>query len=195
MMFGDVGHGLLLFTFASVLCLAHGKVKALDGIGSARDMLLLMGLCSTYNGLVYNDLMSVPLSLFGSSGWEQTAGNDQLTQGDQYIFGIDPKWYAASNNLVFLNSFKMKIAVVFGVIQMTVGILFKGSNAIHFRSPVDFFFEFIPQLIFLCSIFGYMIVMIFIKWSTDWGYNWTNKAPNLISTLMNLALKLGALGE
>lgn len=159
-------------------------------------MLLLMGLCSTYNGLIYNDLMSVPLSIFGSSHWEQEANNDQLTQVDgQYIFGIDPKWYSASNNLVFLNSFKMKIAVVFGVIQMTVGLLFKGSNAIHFRSAVDFFFEFIPQLIFLCSIFGYMIVMVFIKWSTDWGYNWENKAPNLISTLMNLALKLGALGE
>lgn len=89
----------------------------------------------------------------------------------------------------------MKISVTFGIIQMIGGVFLKGSNAIYFRSPLDFFFEFIPQLIFLCSIFGYMVTMIFIKWSTDWGYNFTNSAPNLISTLMNLALKMGALGE
>jgi V-type H+-transporting ATPase subunit a len=40
-----------------------------------------------------------------------------------------------------------------------------------------------------------MVVMIFIKWGTDWGYNWDDTAPNLISILMNLILKLGSLDE
>lgn len=78
---------------------------------------------------------------------------------------------------------------------MTVGLLFKASNAIFFRKPLDFFFEFVPQFIFLMSIFGYMVIMIFIKWSTDWNYNFDNEAPNLITTLMNMVLKLGGLDD
>lgn len=40
-----------------------------------------------------------------------------------------------------------------------------------------------------------MVVMIFIKWSTDWNYNWEDTAPNLITVLMNMFLKLGALDD
>ena len=31
MMFGDVGHGLILLSFATILCLLHGKVKSIEG--------------------------------------------------------------------------------------------------------------------------------------------------------------------
>jgi V-type H+-transporting ATPase subunit a len=70
---------------------------------------------------------------------------------------MDPEWYESSFNLLFFNSFKMKISVIFGVTQMVIGTLFRGSNTIRFRSAIDFFFEFLPQLIFLLSIFGYMV--------------------------------------
>ena len=78
---------------------------------------------------------------------------------------------------------------------MIAGNFFKGANAIHFRSAIDFFFEFIPQLVFMCCIFGYMIIMIFIKWASDWNYNYEDNAPNLITVLMNMFLKLGALDD
>ena len=32
-----------------------------------------------------------------------------------YPFGIDPIWGVAGNELVFMNSLKMKLAVIFGV--------------------------------------------------------------------------------
>ena len=51
---------------------------------------------------------------------------------------------------------------------MTLGIILKGLNTIHYRSKIDFLFEFIPQLLFMVFIFGYMIATIFIKWSTNW---------------------------
>jgi len=38
----------------------------------------------------------------------------------------------------------MKFAVIFGVIQMIVGVCLKGMNAIHFGSKIDFIFEFLP---------------------------------------------------
>ena len=65
-------------------------------------------------------------------------------------------------------------------------------NSIYFGSTLEFVFEFIPQIIFMLSLFGYMIVMIFIKWSTDWTGR-SDYAPSLITQLMNIVLKLGDL--
>jgi V-type H+-transporting ATPase subunit a len=62
----------------------------------------------------------------------------------------------------------MKMAVIIGVVQMSFGIFLKAVNAVHFRQPLDFIFEFIPQIIFMMVTFGYMCVMIFIKWGTNW---------------------------
>jgi V-type H+-transporting ATPase subunit a len=146
MMFADVGHGLLLLAFSLYLILTNGGVQpasALAGAYRVRYVLLMMAVCSVFNGVIYNDLMSIPLNLFGSR-WHQTPQYDQLTQDSVYPFGIDPIWYKSSNTLVFLNSFKMKISVIFGVIQMIGGVLLKGANTLHYRKPIDFFFEFIP---------------------------------------------------
>jgi len=85
----------------------------------------------------------------------------------------------------------MKLSVIFGVIHMIFGIFLRGLNAIYFNSKLDFVFEFIPQIIFMSLLFGYMIIMIFIKWCTDWTGN-LSKAPSIISTLMNIFLNLGS---
>jgi len=62
----------------------------------------------------------------------------------------------------------MKFAVIVGVIQMTFGIILKGFNAIHFRNKLDFYFEFLPQLIFMLVTFGYMDFMIYYKWTVNY---------------------------
>ena len=51
---------------------------------------------------------------------------------------------------------------------MTMGVLCKGLNNIYFGQAIDFIFEFIPQLIFLLGLFGYMDLMIILKWLTDY---------------------------
>jgi vacuolar-type H+-ATPase subunit I/STV1 len=58
----------------------------------------------------------------------------------------------------------MKISVILGVFQMSMGIVLKGCNALHFRKYVDFFFEFIPQLTLLLFFFGWMDTLIIGKW-------------------------------
>ena len=58
----------------------------------------------------------------------------------------------------------MKLAVIFAIIQMSLGILMKGLNAIHFRNRLDFFYEFIPQLLLLFVLFGWMDILIIAKW-------------------------------
>ena len=158
-----------------------------------RYLLLMMGLCATYCGFIYNDFLGIPFNFFGSRWDKHNPDTDEWNQSSTYPFGLDPVWYRSKNELIFFNSFKMKLAVIFGVIQMIAGNFFKGANALHFKSKTDFFFEFIPQLLFMTCIFGYMILMIFIKWCTDWEYDRDKIAPNLITVLMNMFLKLGSL--
>ena len=47
-----------------------------------------------------------------------------------YPFGQDPVWSAAVNKLTFVNSIKMKMSVIFGVLHMSFGIACKGTNMI-----------------------------------------------------------------
>lgn len=40
----------------------------------------------------------------------------------------------------------------------------KGFNAVHFKRPLDFIFEFIPQIILILALFGWMDILIIAKW-------------------------------
>lgn len=88
----------------------------------------------------------------------------------------------------------MKFAVIIGVLQMSFGIVLKGLNAIYFKNSLDLIFEFIPQIIFLSILFGYMNICIFIKWATPWPVN-SVTAPSIINLLMNIFLGGGTLGN
>jgi len=74
-----------------------------------------------------------------------------------YPYGMDPKWYITTNELQFFNSYKMKLSVIVGVSQMIVGVFLKAINCIHFNHWMDFICEFIPQIIFMFLIFGWML--------------------------------------
>lgn len=85
-----------------------------------------------------------------------------------YPIGMDPIWKYSSGGLIFNNSLKMKMSVVFGVIQMVFGIILKATNDIAHRRSLDLWCEFVPQMIFMNGIFGYMVILILVKWSTCW---------------------------
>lgn len=95
------------------------------------------------------------------------------------MFGIDPAWYLSDKELPYINSFKMKTAVIFGVAHMVLGILIKGLNSAYFGRWAEFSFEFIPQLILMLAMFGYMDVLIVLKWLTDYS-GIENQAPSII---------------
>ena len=75
-----------------------------------------MGFYAFFCGFIYNDMMSLPLNLFGSC-YENIGetGLVSLKEDCIYPFGIDPKWYLSSRELNFLNSYKMKLSVIYGV--------------------------------------------------------------------------------
>ena len=77
---------------------------------------------------------------------------------------------------------------------MILGLLLKGMNSIYFGNILDFFVEFIPQLIFMVGLFGYMNFMIIIKWLHDWRGR-ENFAPSIITQLLDIFLSLGSTGD
>ena len=101
-----------------------------------------------------------------------------------YKFGVDPAWHISSNELAFVNSLKMKISVIFGVFQMVIGIILKGCNAIHEKEFSEFIFIFLPQLIMMLIMFGYMDFLIFVKWNTTYECNFL--APDIKGYLMSI---------
>ena len=81
-----------------------------------------------------------------------------------YPFGIDPIWHGTRTELTFLNSVKMKMSIVMGIVHMTLGIIMSLFNHLFFRDRLSLMYEFIPQLIFLWSLFGYLSFLIIFKW-------------------------------
>lgn len=72
---------------------------------------------------------------------------------------------------------------------MILGICLKALNALHFHSMIDFIFEFIPQLVLMSVLFGYMCILIIVKWLTE--FKNTAEAPSIISFMINIFLKHG----
>ncbi len=197
-MFGDIGHGIIIFLFALYLIFYNRRINSknysslLKLLTKFRFFLLLLSVNSIYCGFLYNEFMSVPLSLHDSC-YINDPENPKLAikkEGCNFPFGMDPKWFIAENELTFFNSFKMKFSVIIGVIHMLLGVFLKGLNDNYYHNLYGIIFEFIPQFIFMSVLLGYMVVMIFIKWST-YFYD-TSKAPSIITHLINIVIKGGS---
>jgi V-type H+-transporting ATPase subunit a len=63
----------------------------------------------------------------------------------------------------------MKIAVIIGVIHMTLGVCLKALNDIYFKNYKEVIFVFTSQFLFLLGLFGYMDLLIIYKWLVPWG--------------------------
>mmetsp|Transcript_79806 Transcript_79806/g.258575 ORF Transcript_79806/g.258575 Transcript_79806/m.258575 type:complete len:812 (+) Transcript_79806:94-2529(+) len=192
MMYGDIGHGTILLLAG--LWLVHNAESlrfTQPVLFMARYMLLSMGIFATFAGFMYNDFFSIGLQLF-PSGFEDPDGDGQWTptydvtnSGGKgpYPFGVDWAWHGAGNELLYINSMKMKLSVLFGVLQMTLGLLLRWSNAVYDRNLTDFIFECIPMMVFMLCFFGWMDVMILYKWTHP-----IDDSPNIINSLICMAM-------
>nr|XP_037849094.1 V-type proton ATPase 116 kDa subunit a1 isoform X5 [Chlorocebus sabaeus] len=212
-MFGDFGHGILMTLFAVWMVLRESRIlsqknenEMFSTVFSGRYIILLMGVFSMYTGLIYNDCFSKSLNIFGSSwsvrpmftyNWtEETLRGNPVLQlnpalpgvfGGPYPFGIDPIWNIATNKLTFLNSFKMKMSVILGIIHMLFGVSLSLFNHIYFKKPLNIYFGFIPEIIFMTSLFGYLVILIFYKW-TAYDAHTSENAPSLLIHFINMFL-------
>jgi len=201
-MFGDIGHGLLLLLAGVYLVLKGKSLVSEYGpeygkyMYEGRWLLLMMGFFAFYCGFLYNDFVGIGIDLFGSryvEGEESAGGKgvewvpnfDATNTGvgaGPYPFGVDPAWHGATNQLLFVNSMKMKCAVLIGVAQMVIGTLMSFSNAVNNRSKVDFMFVCVPQLVFMCLFFGYMDYLILYKWTHK------GNSPSIINSMIAMGL-------
>ena len=125
-MFGDFGHGFIMFAAALGMiyferALSKGKLNELIQMAfTGRYIALMMGLYSMYTGLIYNDAFSKSLELLPSMWeWPQDFKEGESIEatrrdGQTYAFGLDWGWHKADNNLLFTNSYKMKLSILMG---------------------------------------------------------------------------------
>nr|XP_008249312.2 V-type proton ATPase 116 kDa subunit a 4 [Oryctolagus cuniculus]XP_051691597.1 V-type proton ATPase 116 kDa subunit a 4 [Oryctolagus cuniculus]XP_051691598.1 V-type proton ATPase 116 kDa subunit a 4 [Oryctolagus cuniculus] len=214
-MFGDCGHGIVMFLVALWMVLNERRLLAQKSSSEiwntffhGRYLILLMGIFSIYTGLIYNDCFSKSLNIFGSSWsvrsmfrngtWNthimETTPLLQLDpavpgvySGNPYPFGIDPIWNVASNKLTFLNSYKMKMSVILGIVQMVFGVILSLFNYIYFRNTVNIILQFIPEMIFLLCLFGYLVFMVVFKWC-QFDVHTSQHAPSILIHFINMFL-------
>uniref|UniRef100_A0A8C2J8A0 V-type proton ATPase subunit a n=1 Tax=Cyprinus carpio TaxID=7962 RepID=A0A8C2J8A0_CYPCA len=212
-MFGDLGHGIIMALFALWMVLYENDrklKKTRNEVRAGRYIILLMGIFSVYTGLIYNDCFSKSLNLFGSGwnvramydhgGWnEHTVRSNSFLALDPnvtgvfngpYPLGIDPIWNLASNRLTFLNSYKMKMSVIVGIIHMTFGVVLGVFNHLHFRRTFNLYLIFIPELLFLLCLFGYLVFMIIYKW-LFFTVRDSQTAPSILIHFINMFLMQG----
>ncbi|XP_071401447.1 V-type proton ATPase 116 kDa subunit a isoform X1 [Centroberyx affinis] len=216
-MFGDLGHGVLMTCAALYLVLRESRLMAQKNdnemfsmVFAGRYIILLMGIFSIYTGIIYNDCFSKSLNLFGS-GWSvrpmfnaRVGGNwtfdtlkdnrvlqlDPVVDGvfnGPYPVGIDPIWNIATNKLTFLNSFKMKMSVILGVIHMLFGVTLSLFNHLYFKKPLNIYLGFIPEIVFMASLFGYLVLLVFYKW-LSYDARTSRDAPSLLIAFINMFL-------
>ncbi|XP_057276530.1 V-type proton ATPase 116 kDa subunit a 4 isoform X2 [Pezoporus wallicus] len=214
-MFGDCGHGAVMLGFALWMVINEKSLLAQKSTNeiwntffSGRYLILLMGIFSMYTGFIYNDCFSKSFNIFGSSWhiipmfknntWNKDVllGNTVLQldpavpgvySGNPYPFGIDPIWNVASNKLTFLNSYKMKMSVVIGIVHMIFGVILSLFNHIYFKKYINIILQFIPEMIFIVSLFGYLVFMIIFKWC-HFDVHSSQSAPSILIHFINMFL-------
>lgn len=213
-MFGDMGHGIIMALFGAWMVISEKSLIAKKIKGEiwniffgGRYIILLMGLFSIYTGFVYNDVFSKSMNIFGSS-WrinynastvvdnaelELNPSSNDLHDSYVYPIGLDPAWQLGTNKIIFLNSYKMKLSIIFGVVHMIFGVSMSVINMIHFKRPIDIFLRFLPQMLFLVLLFAYMVFMMMFKW-VAYGGKMTEQeytpgcAPSVLILFINMML-------
>jgi len=201
-MYGDVGHGSMLLCVGIYAVWKADELKfSIPQLYAGRYILLMMGIFGMYAGFLYNDFFSVGFNFFGSRWqpptgvdpkpgqvitWEPIPGAyDIKNEGGPgpYPFGVDPAWHGAQNELVYMNSMKMKMSVIIGVVQMTGGLFLRFSNAMYEKNVTDFLCECVPMMVFMLCFFGFMDYMILYKWVTA-----MDNPPSIINSLIAMAM-------
>uniref|UniRef100_A0A8D1SRM6 V-type proton ATPase subunit a n=1 Tax=Sus scrofa TaxID=9823 RepID=A0A8D1SRM6_PIG len=194
-MFGDCGHGTVMLLAALWMVLNERRLlsqKTNNEIWNTffhgRYLILLMGIFSIYTGLIYNDCFSKSFNIFGSSWsvqpmfrngtWNtQVIGTNPYLQldpaipgvysGNPYPFGIDPVRMPSEVKYLLCN-----------VLLRIWGF---------FRDTLSIMLQFVPEVIFILCLFGYLVFMIIFKWCS-FDASVSRRAPSILIHFINMFL-------
>ncbi|XP_062334195.1 V-type proton ATPase 116 kDa subunit a 3 [Osmerus eperlanus] len=96
-------------------------------------------------------------------------------------------WRLANNHLTFLNSYKMKMSVIIGVIHMTFGVCLSLFNYTQRGQLSSVFLVLLPELVFMLSLFGYLVFMVVYKWVV-FGPHDSDRAPSILIHFIDMFL-------
>jgi V-type H+-transporting ATPase subunit a len=204
-MFGDLGHAIIMLAAALAMIYWERPLKKVSFELFAmayygRYIMLVMAVFSVFTGLIYNDIFSKSMTIFPSAWhWDVPEGFERGTltgklndSGYRYPFGIDWMWHGTENDLLFSNSYKMKMSIILGWAHMTYSLIFSYVNARHFKKPIDIWGNFVPGMIFFQSIFGYLVLCIIYKWTVNWNDPSNLRSPpGLLNMLIYMFLMPG----
>lgn len=57
----------------------------------------------------------------------------------------------------------------------------------YFKKPLNIYWGFFPEIIFMASLFGYLIILVFYKWIA-YDVSMSKDAPSLLITFINMFL-------
>lgn len=57
----------------------------------------------------------------------------------------------------------------------------------YFKKPLNIYLGFIPEIIFMSSLFGYLVILIFFKW-ISYDVRRSREAPSLLIAFINMFL-------
>ncbi|KAM0672707.1 subunit I of vacuolar-type H+-ATPase [Ordospora colligata] len=173
-MFGDVFHGLILLLLSTFMIRNAKKFKnvseTMKMIMDGKYVIFLFSLGAMFFGFLYSDFASLAIPLFLSS----------KDTGRTYPFGVDHMWHHSKNEMVFLNSMKMKMSIIIGFFHMSLGVVISFMNAVYLKEPVEIYGVLVPQTIVFFSFAGYMVFLIIYKWLVTSNY------PSIIGVLVNM---------
>jgi V-type H+-transporting ATPase subunit a len=205
-MFGDFGHAVIMLSAALAMIYWEKPLKKVTFelfamVYYGRYIALVMATFSVFTGLIYNDVFSKSFTFFPSA-WKWDVPENYIDgtiravlkepNGYRYPFGLDYRWHDSENDLLFSNSYKMKMSIILGWAHMTYSLCFAYINARHFKKPIDIWGNFVPGMIFFQSIFGYLVLCILYKWSVDW-FAIGQQPPGLLNMLIYMFLQPGTL--
>ncbi|KAK6617491.1 hypothetical protein RUM44_005079 [Polyplax serrata] len=159
-MFGDSGHGLILTLFSGFMIYKekiYMKKKIKNEIGSiffgGRYIIFLMGLFSIYSGLIYNDVFSKSINMFGSSWLTSRMDNQTVNEStfvilnpatehaeSPYPLGMDPAWQPGKvkkecDEFMFAGQYEMQVTFLFVSLSCVPVLLLGKPLYHHFRGP------------------------------------------------------------
>ncbi|MBE3043032.1 V-type ATPase subunit a family protein, partial [Candidatus Bathyarchaeota archaeon] len=199
-MFGDIGHALMMLAASLAMIKWEKSLKKVTFelfamVFYGRYIALLMAIFSIFTGFMYNDIFSFSLTLFTSAwkwdhhpmGHGDTVVGELIDPSYRYPFGLDHMWHGTDNNLIFTNSYKMKMSVILGWAHMTYSLCLSYINSRHLKKKEDLWGNFVPGMIFFQSIFGYLIGCIIYKWTVNWQASGRDP-PGLLNMLIFMFL-------